>query len=207
MEYQNAVFCLKYDGGADYQWLRTCLDTKCIAAAHLFGIKWLPEDLKIKITLLDNKKFYEQVKIYCAEIMDKEYCAFSTYEIFALDYEEVCQRYSPKQYSMIILHECIHVAQLYYSGVLPNKAIWFYEALAAGIAEQKARKPDIWVKWEEIKNHFYRVPGCYYIAYHLGKYLLRNFQWKEILEFCKNPEICEKDCHWYYTNKMINHLN
>lgn len=96
----------------------------------------------------------------------------------------------------MILHEIVHVLQRIATRVPPEQFIWLYEAVACYLAEQSAEISQSGnpVSWDTVKQNFYTVPGCYGIAYHLGKALLSGCPPGDVIARCSDVPRCETIC-------------
>lgn len=177
-----------------------CLDdlsNKISKISSIFGYKSFPDELKLKIHECTTNEFYNKFDLF-SKNYSKYIISFTcnANQIFILNYKSIRHIYSFSEYTRFIIHECIHVFQLYYSMIPPSKCIWLYEAVACYLAKQKKIfKPNKYINWNEFVNKFYHIENCYALAYNYG-YLTFNFFGSDILDVIKKP--------FDYTHKLKN---
>ncbi len=108
-----------------------------VSVATFFGFRSLPDELKIKIHICSGKEFkLKKEESHMNEV--DQIIAFSCdiNNIFVLEYRDINSWYSLNAYDAVILHECIHSFQAYYSIIPPRQYIWLYESVACYLAKQ-----------------------------------------------------------------------
>lgn len=174
-----------------------------VFVATFFGFKSLPDELKLKIRICSETEF----KIKKEELhMNKldQVIAFTCdiNNIFVLEYNAVNDWYSSNAYDAVILHECIHVFQAYFSMISPRKYIWLYESVACYLAKQnKSFNEKNRASWEDFTNNFYSNCDCYGLAYNFGEAIFKRFG-NEILRLIKRPEECMIELMEIYNSKF-----
>ena len=163
---------------------------KIYSVCSYFGIRYLPSNLKFKINIVQKEIIGDLILRRGLNIPEFSYAlTLDAKNIYVTSFQNVSNIYSIDEYLSIILHECIHVIQGYYSLVNPNKCIWLYETIAVFLADQKPKKrKDFYVKWEDFINNFYNIESSYEIAYFFGYSLFNNFSKDHLLEMIKAPE-------------------
>lgn len=156
--------------------------------SSFFGYKSFPDELKLKIYECSTNKFYSQMKLFPKN--QSEYIISFTCNanhIFILNFKYVSSKYSFSEYNRFIIHECIHVLQLYYSMIHPSKCIWLYESVACYLANQKQLfMSNKCIKWDDFVNDFYHIENCYALAYNYGC-LIFDFFGLNILDVIRKP--------------------
>ena len=160
-----------------------------VFVATFFGFKSLPNELKLKIDICNETKFKIKKEELCMNELDQAIAfAYDINNILVLEYKAVNDRYSLNEYYAVILHECIHAFQAYFSMISPEKYIWLYESVACYLAKQnKSFSEKNRVSWEKFTNDFYSSDDCYCLAYNFGKTIFKRFG-NEILRLIKKPE-------------------
>lgn len=179
---------LTYHSIKDVKTNKDELDRKIVSIANFFGIFYLPEYLKIKIYFCDEKKFNQKAEELKFNFFN-EIKAFTTKvnHIYILKFYFLENEFSPQEYNSFLIHECVHVFQMYFSKLKPDTFIWLYEAVACYLADQNVIcKSATKVPWEEFVNNFYYINNCYSIAYRYGKHLFEEFG-NEILNVLRVP--------------------
>ena len=162
---------------------------RIISVASYFGIIQLPEDIRIHIHICDKAEFEDIRQGIGINIIDEAVAFVSDINhIYVIKYDCIKRFLSKSSYSAIILHECIHVFQLYYSKLPQSQYIWLYESVACYLADQKKQYDRRSEKlWDAFVNDFYNVPDCYGLAYDFGRKLFETY-YDEVLSIIKYPE-------------------
>ena len=171
-----------------------------VSVADFFEFRSLPDELKIRIHICNEAEFKHKKE---ESNMNKPNCmvAFTcdVNKIFVLEYRDINSRYSLNAYDAIIVHECIHVFQAYFSMISPRQYIWLYESVACYLANQKKLyNGKNGASWETFTKDFYRINDCYGLAYNFGKEIFKRFG-DEILRVIKTPEA--------YTDQLVEIYN
>lgn len=168
---------------------RMSLCKKIVSGADFFGFYSLPDELKIKIHICSEAEFtYKKQEIHMYE--SDSVIAFScdVNNIFVLEYRNLKNKYSLNAYEAVIVHECIHAFQAYYSMIPPKYYVWLYESVACYLAKQnKSYDEKKLVSWDTFINDFYTIKDCYGLAYNFGKEVFKRFG-DEVLRVIKEPE-------------------
>lgn len=202
--YETDVFSITYRQNALIEKLLPSLLSKASKIAWLFGLSHLPPDTKISIQLMEKEPFTQQCSLYFGQNTNSQIVAFSTTQIYALSYDAICGQYTSEAYYQVILHEIVHVLQLFATRVPIPPNVWLYEAIACYLAEQVTELPpqppsqETAPPWEIVKQNFYAVPKCYTLAYHLGKALLSHCPPSDIITLCSDVPRCEAICAQAY---------
>lgn len=165
------------------------LSENIVSVAAFFGFSSLPDDLKIKIYICSEEEFKqkkEELHMNVPDYVVAFTCKIN--KIFIVEYKNIDCWYSLNVYNSVIVHECIHVFQTYFSMMSPKQYAWLYESVACYLAKQKKiynRKNKI--LWETFTNDFYRINDCYGLAYNFGVEIFKQFG-DEILRVIKRPE-------------------
>lgn len=178
------------------------LDNKIVKLASLFGFEFFPDQYKICIYIIDQYTFNN-----CEEGISKNKYAFTScgYKVFVLEYESIEKKCCREAYLKVIIHECVHILQGYYSKILPSRYVWLYETIACYLSNQKnSILPKETISWKKFSDEFYSFSGNYGIAYLYGKYLFENFSKSEILCLLKKPENFSNQCERLYNKMCIN---
>ena len=197
MFYENDIFIIEVPtpNGVSIENLIFFLNLESRKLAQDFCVMNILRHKKIHIFLLEREYYYEIARAYFFnEVLPPNCIAFSIpySKIFVMAYHAVCQQYTETEYYKVVLHECIHIFQYLATGIKPSSAIWLYEAIACFLAKQDSATIYIIPTWEQIKDDFYNTPGCYYVAYKLGKYLFKNYIFRDVLTLCTNVQRCEQ---------------
>jgi hypothetical protein len=178
---QNKEYnCKKY-------WL---IKDKIQEISNLFGFDILPKELKLRIYIVDNEYMNAYIKKHGLNI-PKNSIAFSTLgnEIYVTYYNSIINTVKEDDYIKILLHECIHILQMYFSKKSPQKYIWLYESIACYIANQFIDYiPNTIVTWDFFVNHFYCIENCYGLAYKYGSALFNYSTKQDVLKLLKYPD-------------------
>lgn len=178
------------------------LNDKIVKLALLFGFEYFPDQYRICIYIVDREKFNSYAKGIC-----KNKSAFTIYgyKVFVLEYESIEKRCSREAYLKVIIHECVHILQGYYSRILPSRYVWLYETIACYLSNQNNSVfPEKTISWEIFANEFYSFSGNYGIAYLYGKYLFTHFSKSKILCVIKKPENFNNECKMLYNEMCMN---
>lgn len=196
MVYETDIIRVNYRLGQLPEEILKVLGKKASEIAHLFEIPCLPVDLKISIRLLKKSDFEREIKLHFGHERPPELLAFADSQITVLAYPDLPSVHSKKHFAKIIVHEIVHILQLYATRIPPKYAVWLYESLACRLADQF--KPfDCRMcpaSWEETKKNFYKINNCYEIAYALGNALLNEAKNSSLLALCKNLHLCNQVC-------------
>lgn len=180
------------------------LSESIVTAAAFFGFSSLPDELKIKIHICREEEFKqkkEELHMNVPDYVVAFTCKIN--KIFILEYKSLDDWYSLNAYNTVIVHECIHAFQTYFSMISPKQYAWLYEAVACYLAGQKKtynRKNR--VLWETFTNNFYGINDCYSLAYNFGKEIFKQFG-DEILRVMKRPEAYIAELMEVYNSKML----
>lgn len=160
-----------------------------VFVATFFGFKSLPDELKLKIRICSETEFkIKKEELHMNKLDQVIAFACDINNIFVLEYNVVNDWYSSNGYDAVILHECIHVFQAYFSMISPRKYIWLYESVACYLAKQnKSFNEKNRVSWKDFTNDFYSNCDCYGLAYNFGEAIFKRFG-NEILRLIKKPE-------------------
>ena len=159
---------------------------------EFWQIQALPDECRIDICFYDKKEFFKILHERHIGI-ENNIIAISDFQIHAITYNFLNEHFSVEMYQKVLLHECIHMLQLYFSKVPFKEHIWLYEATACYMSKQEINiNPSSVPEWSSICNNFYSCENCYFWAYEIGKYLFENHTNIQILEICKNPKMAEE---------------
>lgn len=117
---------------------RESLSENILSAAAFFGFSSLPDELKIKIHICSEEEFKqkkEELNIDVPDFVIAFTCKINN--IFILEYRNINRWYSLNAYNAVIVHECIHAFQTYFSMIPPKQYVWLYESVACYLAKQK----------------------------------------------------------------------
>lgn len=183
---------------------RGSLFENIVSVATFFGFRSLPDELKIKIHICNGAEFKLKKEESHMNELD-QVIAFSSdiNNIFVLEYGDVNSWYSLNAYDAVILHECIHAFQAYYSMISPRQYIWLYESVACYLAKQnKVFDKKNRVPWDTFTNDFYRINDCYGLAYNFGEAIFKQFG-DEMLRLIKRPEEYMVELMEIYNSKIL----
>lgn len=145
--------------------------------AHFFGFSYLPEEIRIRLFICDQKNF-EDVKQKTEFKETRSIIAF-TYDvnrIYIMHYQAVKNSITKESYISIILHECTHIFQFYFSKLSQRKYVWLYESIACYLSGQKKQYKKLAnYSWDSFVTDFYHMPDCYALAYKFGEALFRVY--------------------------------
>ncbi len=168
---------------------RESLSENILSAAAFFGFSSLPDELKIKIHICSEEEFKqkkEELNIDVPDFVIAFTCKINN--IFILEYRNINRWYSLNAYNAVIVHECIHAFQTYFSMIPPKQYVWLYESVACYLAKQKkAYNRKNKVLWETFTNDFYKINDCYSLAYNFGGEIFKQFG-DDILRVIRKPE-------------------
>jgi len=174
-----------------------------VSAAGFFGFRSLPDELKIKIHICNEAEF--NCKKEELHLNGPEYAAAFTYdvnEVFVLEYSAVNRWYSLNAYYTVIVHECIHAFQAYFSMIPPGQFAWLYESVACYLAGQKrSYNGRDGASWLTFINDFYRIDHCYSLAYCFGEAVFKRFG-DETLSVIKMPEAYMDQLEKVYSSEI-----
>lgn len=174
-----------------------------IAIADFFGIGDLPDELLIKIYICQEEEFLKKARLYIEDSSQVIAFTCDVNKIYVLEYECINDRYSINEYEALIIHECTHVFQAYFSMLPPEQYVWLYETVACYLAKQeKTYTGRNRVLWDDFVNDFYKIDECYGLAYIFGKEIFNCFG-EEILNVLKNPEAYTDRLKWIYDSKIL----
>ncbi len=183
---------------------RESLSENIVSVADFFGFRSLPNELKIKIHICNGTEFkHKKEESYMNEPYHVIAFTCDINKIFVLEYTDVSSGYSLNAYDAVIVHECIHVFQAYFSMISPGRYVWLYESVACYLAGQKnpyGEKKG--VSWEAFTNDFYRINDCYGLAYSFGKEIFRRFG-GEILRVIKTPGAYTDQLMGVYNSEIL----
>lgn len=165
------------------------LDKKIKSVANFFGFSSLPEEYKIKIFFCNTEKMeFWKIKNKVSLPKFAQAYTISGNQIFILEYDCLKSKYSQNDYIAMIIHECVHVFQGYFSYISPIKYIWLYESVACFLAGQSnvSNQKDF-EEWDVFISSFYSIKNCYGIAYNFGKKLIETNSRDFVLEILRNP--------------------
>lgn len=164
---------------------------------NFWQIQVLPDECRIDICFYDKIEFDKILHDRQISIED-DIIAISDFQIHVLEYSFLDEHFTIEMYQKVLLHECIHMLQLYFTKVPFKEHIWLYESTACYMSKQEINvNPSSVPEWSSILNNFYSCQNCYFWAYEIGKYLFKNHTKQQILEICKNPKMARE------TGKMI----
>lgn len=183
---------------------RESLVENIVSVADFFGFRSLPDKLKIKIYICNGAEFRLKKEKSHINGLD-QVIAFTcdVNNIFVLEYRYVNSRYSLNAYDAVIVHECIHAFQAYFSMILPRQYVWLYESVACYLAKQKKLydgKKEI--SWETFTNDFYSINDCYGLAYNFGEGIFKHFG-DEILKVIKTPGVYTDQLAEVYNSEIL----
>ena len=163
-----------------------------IPLLEFWQIQYLPNECKIDICFYDKKDFIKILQGRSLSI-NNSIIAISDVQIHAIKYEFINKYFSAEMYEKVLLHECVHMLQLYFSRIPFKNHIWLYESIACYMTRQMLDiKPSTIPDWSCICNNFYSCENCYYWAYEIGKCLFENYSQNQIHEICGNPQLAKK---------------
>lgn len=158
--------------------------------AKWFGFSVLPQQLKLRINVVDLNYIKIYIKIYNLNIpINSIAFTISGNKIYILSYTYLSKVMSETEYIKLIIHECTHTLQMYFSKITPEKYVWLYESIACYISNQYSDYvPNKSITWDIFKNDFYNVKDCYGLAYKYGLMLFKHYSKQKILNLIKYPE-------------------
>lgn len=175
-----------------------------VSIADFFGLKSLPDELKIKIHICSEAEFkYKKEELHMNE--SDSVIAFScdVNKIFVLEYRDLNSSYSLNAYDAVIVHESIHAFQAYFSMIPPKQYVWLYESVACYLAKQKkSYDGKSGVSWDAFINNFYTINDCYGLAYNFGKASFKRFG-DEVLRVIKAPEKYMDELMEVYNSEIL----
>lgn len=158
--------------------------------ANWFGFSVLPQELKLRIYIVEMDYIKSYIKKHNLNIPTYS-TAFSVSgnEIYIASYTCLCKVMSEEEYIKLIIHECTHILQMYFSKITPENYIWLYESVACYISNQyNDYLPEQIITWDIFVNDFYNIVDCYGLAYKYGLELFKHYTKREILNLIKHPE-------------------
>lgn len=180
------------------------LSENIVSVAAFFGFRSFPDELKIKIHICSGEEFKQKKEELHMNVPDYV-IAFTCNmnKIFILEYRNIKRWYSLNAYNAVIIHECIHVFQTYFSMIPSKQYAWLYESVACYLAKQKKTYNRMHkVLWETFTNDFYRINDCYSLAYNFGIEIFKQFG-DEILRVIKRPEVYIVELMEVYNSKIL----
>lgn len=98
-------------------------------------------------------------------------------------------------YQGIIVHELVHACQQELNPDAKN-VVWFWEALAVNLSNQRFHLIDVRYSTEDIIHNYHLLRDSYPVSYTLGRYLLENYPVSQLLEYVKYPEKLVQDTEY-----------
>lgn len=175
-----------------------------LSVATFFGFRSFPDELKIKIQMCNEEEFKQKKEEFNMNVPDYA-IAFTCKinRIFILEYRNINRWYSLNAYDAVIVHECIHVFQMYFSMISPKQYAWLYESVACYLAKQKkAYNRENKVLWETFIHDFYKINDCYSLAYNFGIEIFKRFG-NDILRVIRRPEAYIVELMEVYNSKIL----
>lgn len=172
------------------QWIGDAL----VNLAAFWEIPSLPDDCKIKIVFLEQAKFKRELILSGLEKHISDF-AITTDKVLVKKYTDVENILSPKEYQQIVVHECVHILQMYTTAIMPRNHVWLYESIACYMAGQdhvNVNRKEAIPKWNLFCSSFYSCSNAYYWAYKVGAYIFNHYNRKQILEICRDCELASK---------------
>lgn len=175
--------------------------------AMFWKIYSLPEECKINIVFLNPSQFEDKLLLY--EFENTHFVTAITKEkIFIKKNDNLEEAFTTKEYQQIIIHECVHMLQMYSTSILPCQQIWLYESIACYMARQlddcveKEQVPS----WNEFSSSFYTCKNAYYWAYKVGEYIFHNYKQEQILGICRDCKLAKQigKLSWKFFSSSIN---
>ncbi len=196
-------FILEYDEGINYiDDLVSILEQKGTGIMDFFELREIKNKKKIKIwgNVSDYKRYLEN---YVSKYYD--WMIADTYDgnINMLAIEE-CRKtkshsdITMEEFSRNIVHEFVHFCQQQINPDSENVE-WFWEALATNLGNPFDHVTSIQYDKSALMYNFDSLSFNYEIAYTIGRYLLKNYSHKQILEYVKSPLKLKSD-----TDNIIN---
>ena len=170
-----------------------CMYKRIISVAGFFGYTYLPKEIRLHLHICDTDRF-EKIKNTTNLVGMENVIAFTCNinHIYVTDYKTVEEQFNLSSYVAVIVHECIHVLQYYFSRISQNEYIWLYESIACYLSGQKETYNNYTdIKWDSFVREFYGVPNCYGRAYKFGEILFNAYP-NSILNIIKSPQQYEK---------------
>lgn len=162
---------------------------KIKSVCSFFGFVTFPQELKISIQFVNRDEFERIFLENSNEVSASKSVAAITVDcnkIYVVDSH--CTNEKIESYSSIIVHERVHVAQMYYSKIKTSSCIWLYETMAVFLSGQKPLTNDFpKPTWETFTSNFYSHKYCYGAAYLFAKKLFDNYPKEQILSAIKYP--------------------
>lgn len=165
-----------------------------VSLALFWKIPSLPDDCKIRIVFLEKVQFEQELVLRGLENHISD-LAVTTDRIFIRKYSDLKTACSQTEYQQLVLHECIHMLQMYATTIMPGNHIWLYESIACYMAGQTGgcKKHSILIpQWNEFCSSFYTCSNAYYWAYKVGAYIFSNYNQEQILKICCNCELASQ---------------
>ena len=180
------------------------LSHKIFEIASLFGFTYLIDDLKVKLFICEESDFENKRKDIFIENSDKIIAfRYDINSIFVMKYENLKKHYSQSSYISVIVHECIHVLQFYFSRIPSKQYVWLYESIACYLAGQITKSDRFKIEsWEIFENDFYNMKDCYGVAYRFGEALFRLYP-TEALKIIKYPEMYKERLVEIYNSELF----
>jgi len=191
INYETNIFLIKASKKSFSLEIYTSIENKVKLIAEYFGFTSLPEHYRICIYVGNETELESWMLEKRINNIPTDSVAFAVFsnEIYVLDYECLRGKYSIDDYVALIVHECVHVLQGYFSGVNPSRYVWLYESVACYLADQKKVKLlGQNITWEIFTTDFYGIGiGCYGLAYEYGKRLFSYYSKECFLKVIKEP--------------------
>ena len=184
------------------------LSDEITAVSSFFGFQKLPQELKMHIHefTLDDFQYIQQnnINVFSDSVNKLLAFTYNVNQIYVLNYESIKHCYSVRDYISIVVHECVHVLQAYYSRVPTSSYIWLYESVACYLSHQKKEYVvNKIVPWQDFICKFYYIDDAYAIAYEYGSLIFDAYD-SEILDVIKEPTNYSDELRLLYTNYFHN---
>lgn len=205
MNYENDIFILSSTIENDYYNIISILEDNGKRMAKWFGFLELPQELKIHI-FIEELEILKEIKKRLSINIPSYSIAFTANanKIYVSNYECLNHSITKIDYNKLILHECIHIFQMYFSRILPSKYVWLYETIACLLSEQdNACMPESEVSWNMFTKDFYNIKGCYGLAYKYGVKIFQNYSYEEVLNLIRKPNQYIIECKSIYESIKI----
>ena len=211
MRKETKEFIIGYDKDIDYiDDLIKKLEQEEDRILNFFELKNLKEKKKIKIWT-NREEYQTHLEEYVPKYYDWMNADTFDGNINLLSIEE-CRK--TKAHSDItleeflenIIHEFVHSCQQEINPDSKNVE-WFWEALATNLGNPFNNTIDLQFNEEQLINDFNSVPNNYEIAFTIGKYLLKNYSHKEIMQYIKEPEILRQDAKKIFNEVKLQNNN
>lgn len=180
------------------------LFSKIVSIAKIFRFASLPDDLKIQIEFIEECFFEKLIESFSFDNTTNIVAVTcNVNRVFIKQYECIKRGFSIESYIAVIVHECVHIFQYYYSMIPQAQYVWFYEAIACYLAGQNKKYcQDRNCSWERFTSDFYSTPNCYELAYELGKALFNRCR-NDVLDIIKEPSKYENIIKKMYNENIM----